>query len=81
MFSLIQKILKRARSFDALFERIEKIESHLQKFDRLADENEALWQFIEERKENEGIFVGTAEEFAEEFTDIMERNLKPQGDA
>ncbi len=81
MFSLIQKILNRARSFDALFERIDKIESKLERFEKLADENESLWQYLDEQKEMDGVFVGSAEEFQEEFTDIMVRNMKPQGDA
>ena len=81
MFSLIQKILTRARSFDALVERVKKIESQLERFEKLADENESLWQFLDEQKENEDVFVGSAEEFEQEFTDIMIRNLKPRGDA
>jgi predicted DNA binding CopG/RHH family protein len=81
MFSLIRKILNRARSFDALYDRIDKIEAKLERLENLADENESLWQFLDEQKENEGVFMGTAEEFAEEFTDIMIRNLKPRGDA
>jgi len=81
MFSTIKKILNRARSFDALYNRIEKIETKLERFEKLADENESLWQYLDELKENEGIFVGSAEEFQEEFTDIMVRNIKPYGDA
>ena len=81
MFSTIKKILNRARSFDALYKRIEKIETKLERFEKLADENESLWQYLDELKENEGIFVGSAEEFQEEFTDIMIRNIKPYGDA
>jgi len=81
MFSLIQKIVTRVRSFDALLERIEKIESKLDRFEKLADENESLWQFLDDQKENEAAFVGSAEEFQEEFTDIMVRNMKPYGDA
>ena len=81
MFSLIQKILNRALSLDAVYDRIEKIESKLERFEKLADENESLWQFLDEQKENEGMFVGTAEELSEEFSDMMIRNMKPQGDA
>jgi hypothetical protein len=81
MFSLIQKILSRARLLDAVYDRIEKIESKLERFEKLADENESLWQFLDEQKEMEGVFVGNAEEFQEEFTDIMLRNMKPRGDA
>lgn len=81
MFSTIRKILKRARSFDALFERVKKIEIRLQRFERLADENESLWNFLDEQKEMDGVWTGSAEEFQEEFSDIMIRNLKPHGDA
>ena len=74
-------MLSRARSFDALYNRIDKIEAKLEKLEKLADENESLWQFLEDQKENDGLFVGTLEDFEEEFTDIMIRNLKPRGDA
>jgi len=81
MFSIIRKMFERARSFDAVFDRLNKIESKLEKFEKLADENESLWQYLDEQKEMEGVFVGSAEEFVEEFSDIMVRNMKPQGDA
>ena len=77
MFSLIQKILDRVRSLDAVYDRLEKIEAQLDRYEKLADENESLWQFLDEQKENEGLFTGSAEE----FSDIMVRNMKPQGDA
>ena len=81
MFSLIKKLLSRARSFDALFERVSSIEAQLERYERLADENESLWNFLDEQKENQGVWSGSAEEFQEEFSDIMVRNMKPQGDA
>ena len=81
MFSLVRKILNQARSFDALCKRIEKIESKLERFEKLADENESLWQYLDDQKEMEGIFVGTAEEFQEEITEMMIRNMEPRGDA
>ena len=71
----------RARSLDAVYDRIEKIESKLERFEKLADENESLWQFLDEQKEMEGIFVGSAEEFQEEITEMMIRNMEPRGDA
>ena len=40
MFSLIQKMLARARSFDAVCDRLDKIEAKLERFEKLADENE-----------------------------------------
>ena len=74
-------MLARARSFDAVFDRLDKIEAQLERHQKLADENESLWQYLDEQKEMEGVFIGSAEEFAEEFSDIMLRNLKPHGDA
>jgi len=87
MFSLIQKILSRARSFDQLYDRIEKIETQIKRFEKLADENESLWQFLDEQKEIDSLFAGSmedilsAEEFQEDITDMMLRNMKPHGDA
>jgi len=81
MFSTIKKLLSQARSFAAYSDRLDKIESKLERFEKLADENESLWQFLDEQKEMEGIFVGSAEEFQEELTDMMVRNMKPRGDA
>jgi hypothetical protein len=81
MFSIIRKLLKRAKSFDAIYDRLTKIETKLEQFEKLADENAALWQYLDEQKEMDGVFVGNAEEFAEEFSDIMVRNMKTQGDA
>ena len=81
MFSLIKKLLSQVQSFDALSDRLDKIESKLERFEKLADENESLWQYLDKQKEMEGVFVGSAEEFAEEFSDMMLRKLKPLGDA
>ena len=81
MFSLIRKMFQRALSYDVLCERIEKIETKLERFEMLADENESLWQFLDDQKENDNIWTGSAEEFEEEFTDMMVRTMKPRGDA
>ena len=81
MFSIIRKMFARARSFDAVFDRIEKIESKLERFEKLADENESLWQFLDEQKDIDKIFVGSAEEFQDEITEMMIRNMEPRGDA
>tara|TARA_R110000824_G_scaffold220505_2_gene407664 strand:+ start:156 stop:401 length:246 start_codon:yes stop_codon:yes gene_type:complete len=81
MFSLIQKILSRARSLDAVYKRIEKIEAQLERFEKLADENESLWQFLDEQKEMDGIWTGSGDDFQDEISDMMVRNMKPQGDA
>jgi hypothetical protein len=81
MFSLIKKLVSQLRSFAAVSDRLDKIESQLERYERLADENESLWNYLDEQKEMDGVFVGSSEEFAEEFSDIMVRNMKPQGDA
>ena len=81
MFYIIRKMLERARSFDAVFDRLDKVEAQLEKHQKLADENESLWQYLDEQKDMEGVFMGSAEEFAEEITDMMVRNMKSQGDA
>jgi hypothetical protein len=81
MFSTIKKLLSQARSFAAYSDRLDKIESKLERFEKLADENESLWQYLDEQKDMEGIFVGSADEFAEEITDMMVRNMEPRGDA
>ena len=81
MFSLIQKILNQVRSFDALSKRVEKIEAKLKRFEKLADENESLWQFLDEEKEAEADFQTHSEDYQEELNDILIRRMKPYGDA
>lgn len=81
MFSIIRKMLERVRSFDAVFDRLDKIEAQLEKHQQLADENESLWQYLDEQKEMEGVWTGSAGEFQDEISDMMVRNMKPQGDA
>ena len=74
-------MLERARSFAALSERLDKIEAQLERHQKLADENESLWQFLDEQKEMDGVWTGSADEFQDEISDMMIRNMKPQGDA
>ena len=81
MFSLIQKALIKALSLDDVYSRVEELEAKIERLEGLADENESLWQFLDEQKEMDKIFVGSAEEYESEITDMMLRNMKPQGDA
>ena len=81
MFSLIQKILRRALSLNELSDRLYQLEKKIPALEKIADENESLWQMLDEQREMDNLFVGTAEEFAEEFTDMMIRQMKPRGDA
>lgn len=74
-------MLSQARSFAAYSDRLDKIESKLDRFEKLADENESLWQFLDEQKEMDGVWTGSAADLQEEFSDIMIRQMKTQGDA
>ena len=88
MLSLIRKALRAGTLFDIVLKRanaieakIAKIDKKLERFEKLADENESLWQYLDEQKENDEVFIGSADEFESEITDIMLRNMKTQGDA
>jgi len=81
MFSLIRRVLQRARSLNEFSNRIQNLENKIEKLEKIADENDSLWQMLDEQREMDNLFVGTAEEFEEEFTDIMIRSMKPRGDA
>ncbi len=81
MFSLIQKLLRRALSLNALSDRLDQLEKKIPALEQIADENESLWQMLDEQREMDNLFVGTAEEFEAEFTDIMIRSMKPRGEA
>ena len=81
MFSIIKKLLSQARSFAAYSDRLDKIESKLDRFEKLADENESLWQYLDEQKELDNLWTGTSEEFESEVSDMMVRQMKTQGDA
>jgi len=81
MFSIIRKMFERVRSFDAVYDRLDKIEADLKRYEKLADENESLWQYLDEQKEIDGIWTGSAEDFQDEISDMMVRHMKPQGDA
>ena len=81
MFSTIRKMLACIRSFDAVSKRLDEIEAKLVRYEKLADENESLWQYLDEQQEMDGIWSGSAEDFQDEISDVMVRNMKTQGDA
>jgi predicted DNA binding CopG/RHH family protein len=66
---------------DRIESTINKIEKKLIKFDKLADENDALWQMLDEQKEIDQIFLNSAEDYNKEIAEILLRNTKVQGDA
>ena len=51
MFSLIQKVLIKALSLDDAYSRIEALEVKIERLEGFADENESLWQFLDEQEE------------------------------
>ena len=88
MLSLVQRILRAATSFDTVLSRLDRIESTINKiekklikFDKLADENDALWQMLDEQKEIEQVFMENTEDYNREIAEILLRNTKVQGDA
>ena len=88
MLSLVQRILRAATLFDTVLSRLDRIEStiskieaKLKKFDKLADENDALWQMLDEQREMDQIFVNSAEDYNREIAEILLRNTKVQGDS
>jgi|TARA_R110000824_G_scaffold90631_1_gene221232 hypothetical protein len=81
MFSLIQKALIKALSLGDVYSRIDALEAQIERLEGFADENASLWQFLDEQQEIDNVFVGSTEEYETEITDMMLRNMKPQGDA
>ena len=63
MLSLVQRILRAVTSFDTVLSRLDRIEStinkietKIKKFEKIADENDALWQMLDEQKEMDQVF-------------------------
>ncbi len=92
MFSIIKKLLRQARSFVAYSDRLDTIETKLERFEKLAAENDALWAFLDAEDEDlfqsahysgarRDIYSGTPEELAEQISDEVLRTMKTQGDA
>jgi len=81
MFSLIRKILNQARSYNALCDRVRQLESKIERFEKLANENEALWEFLDDQKGVDGIVITSPEDLSDDLTDLMLRNAKTYGDA
>jgi len=81
MSSLIQQLLNRVLSSSGFTRRLDELEDKVRELEHLVDENDSLWQMLDEHREMDKLFVGTPEEFEEEFTDMMLRNMKPRGDA
>ena len=88
MLSLVQKILRAATSFDTVLSRLERIETEivqinleLRRFDKIATENEALWQMLDDQPLPLGSPLSSIEETNMQIAELMLRNTKVQGDA
>lgn len=88
MLSLVQRIFRAATLFDTVLSRLDRIEStinkietKIKKFDKLADENDALWQMLDEQREMDQIFINSTEDYNKEIAEILLRTTKVQGDA
>jgi predicted DNA binding CopG/RHH family protein len=66
---------------DRIESTINKIETKIKKFDKLADENDALWQMLDEQREMDQIFINSTEDYNKEIAEILLRTTKVQGDA
>ena len=87
MFSLVKKALRRTKLFATVRKKVAQLEAQvseinrrLERFDRLADENEALWNFLDER--SDPLFDGAPEQDPRVvISEEMLRNMKTYGDA
>jgi hypothetical protein len=88
MFSLVKKTLRRVKSFATVIERLQAVEAAIvrlehktQRFDKIADENDALWQYLDEQPEVGGMHLNPTESRIVEVTDTILRAMKTYGDA
>ena len=57
------------------------INARLEKLEKIADENESLWQMLDEQREMDQALFNNNEEYGREIAEILIRNTKVQGDA
>ena len=57
------------------------INARLEKLEKIADENESLWQMLDEQREMDKALFDNNEEYGREIAEILIRNTKVQGDA
>ena len=88
MFSLVKKTLRRVISFATVLERLQTVESaivrlehKIQRFDKIADENDALWKHLDQQPWPEEMHPHEADPLIAELTNSLLRNMKTHGDA
>ena len=57
------------------------INARLEKLEKIADENESLWQMLDEQREMDQALFNNNEDYNKEIAEILLRNTKVQGDA
>ena len=57
------------------------INARLEKLEKIADENESLWQMLDEQREMDKALFDNNEDYNREIAEILLRNTKVQGDA
>lgn len=57
------------------------INARLEKLEKIADENESLWQMLDEQREMDEALFNNNEDYNTEIAEILLRNTKVQGDA
>jgi DNA repair ATPase RecN len=60
---------------------LDDINARLEKLEKIADENESLWQMLDEQREMDQALSNNNEEYNREIAEILIRNAKVQGDA
>jgi|GEM_PF-4703073 len=88
MLSLIRKALRAAQLFDTVLSRLERIETEivrtnleLRRFDKIAKENDALWQMLDDQPLSPDSPLRSVEETNIQIAELLLRNAKVQGDA
>lgn len=92
MLSLIRNLFRSETPYEAVLERLDSIENtfnsalddiqaRLVKLEKIADENESLWQMLDEQREMDKALFDNNEDYNREIAEILLRNTKVQGDA
>ena len=60
---------------------LDNINARLEKLEKIADENESLWQMLDEQRDMDEALFNNNEDYNREIAEILLRNTKVQGDA
>tara|TARA_A100001515_G_scaffold122641_1_gene106210 strand:- start:471 stop:698 length:228 start_codon:yes stop_codon:yes gene_type:complete len=75
-------VLERLDSIENTFNNaLDDIQTRLDKLEKIADENESLWQMLDEQREMDQALFDNNEDYNREIAEILLRNTKVQGDA